>query len=155
MRIPKRRSYLGDAGYTFIEAVFQLIVFMLFAQIVILIIMWFTQFQTIDKMKDQINWELFVFDVNQYLLHSKEFELLSRGAGIKVNAHMFGEQKIYIIEKSEKHIRKASTLGGNEIMLGFVDSATFSVNGNELLLQVTMKNGVKRERIFIVPTTSK
>lgn len=149
-----RRKNLDEAGYTFIEAIFQLIVFMLFAQIFILIIMWFSQFQAIEKMKDQVNWELFVLDLNQYLLNTRQFELYRNGNGIKIDTLMSEEQKVYIIEKSEKHIRKASEKGGNEIMLGFVEQADFSVRGNELLLKVTMKNGVKRERIFIVPFTS-
>ena len=154
MCVKKNKIYLNERGYTLIESIFQLVVVMLFAQLIILIFMWFAQFQAIDKMKDDVNWELFVLDVHIYLENAREFRLVSPTA-IRVDTNIKNEQRIFIIEKSEKHIRKKSELGGNEIMLGYVDKAQFSVNGHELLLQVTMKNGATRERVFIVPITRK
>lgn len=145
-----------EGGFTFIEALFQLIVFTIFAQIIVLVFMWFNQFQTIDKMKDHINWELFVFDINNYLLNASEFSVYPSGVGFIVKASLYGEEKEYIIGKSSSYIRKTvATSGGYELMLVDVKNANFSLNGDKMILRVTMENGIERERTFIVPYISK
>ena len=145
-----------EGGFTFIEALFQLIVFTIFAQIIVLVFMWFNQFQTIDKMKDHINWELFVFDINNYLLNASEFSIYPSGVGFKVTADLYDVEKEYIIGKSSSYIRKTvASSGGYELMLVGVETAHFSLNGGKMILRVTMENGIERERTFIVPNISK
>lgn len=142
----------GERGYTMIEAIFQLVVLVLFAQIVFFIVHWFYDYQDVESMQHDVNWNLFALDLHENLAQMYQFEVIQNGNGIRFDVLEEGNYRTFIIEKSTNHIRKRSLLGGNEVMLGFVDTAHFDVVGHELHLEVAMKNGQERERIFIVPT---
>lgn len=144
---------LGERGYTFIEAFLQLFVLLLFAQLIFFIIQIFSTIQSFEERVYNIDYELFVYDLNQYLYNAIDFKAMNSGQALEITWLFEGEPKKYIIDKSEKHIRKTTAAGGNEVMLANVDEIKFSIRGHELNLQMVLKNGNKRERLFIVPIT--
>lgn len=140
-----------EQGYTFVEAIFQLVVLSLFAHFIFLIISWFSQVQNLESLQEDLNWELFVLDIREYLEQATEFRVINNGLAIQFNVDGDEGKRTFFIEKSKSYMRKRSLLGGNEIMLTYVESAAFRVKAHELYLKVKMSNGDERERVFIVP----
>ncbi|MER2191139.1 MAG: competence type IV pilus minor pilin ComGF [Solibacillus sp.] len=139
-------------GYTFVEAIFQLIIIVLFAHVMLFILLWFAQFQNIEAMQAELNWELFVIDVRDYLKEARQFNVINDGRAIRFQVVADGDLRSFIVEKSTTdHIRKRAPAGGNEIMLPYVKEINFAVISHELHMTLQMIDGQKRERIFIVP----
>lgn len=138
-------------GYTFVEALFQLMIALLFAHVITYIILWIAHIQKIETIQNDVNWELFVVDVREYVREAKHLTLIQNGQAMQFRVLDQGEERIFIIEKSPtNHVRKRSNLGGNEIMLPYVKKMTISMDSPTLNVQVEMLNGQKRERMFIV-----
>lgn len=142
----------NSRGYTFIESIFQLVVLILFAHVLVFIVLWFTQFQKIEVIQDELNWELFVIDIREYLERAQQFKIINNGQAIQFQVLDEGEIRVFIVEKSTtNHIRKRAPTGGNEIMLPYVREIMFTAFAHELHMTLQMVNGQKRERVFIVP----
>ncbi|MEG0471990.1 MAG: competence type IV pilus minor pilin ComGF [Solibacillus sp.] len=149
MRVNKRGEW-NEEGFTLLESIFQLIIFILFANLSLLIIFWFRDIITLEKMKDEVNWDLFIYDLNQYSGRSVTGKLNS---STSLQLELFGEEvgSYFIFDRSEVHIRKRSNLGGNEILLPYVDEWDLTVEGNEILVKVVMRDGTRRERRLVMP----
>lgn len=145
--------FLNDTrGYTLLEAIFQLLMLVIFAHLLVWILLWFTQFQQLEVMQDEVNWELFVVDVRTYLEQAQQVAVINNGQAIQFRVFEEGESRLLIVEKSTtNHIRKRVPMGGHEIMLPYANEIKFDLQFQELSMQVQMNNGQKRERIFIVP----
>lgn len=139
-----------EKGFTLIESLFHLVVFMLFSTISVFVILWSRDLQDLYRMKNDINWELFVYDVHQYNQNSASGELLSSE---KLRFEMLNDpdNRLFLIEKSTEHIRKRSNKGGNEIMLPNVQSLSYEQYGNEIRMKVVMSDGKLRERVLVTP----
>lgn len=139
-----------EKGFTLIESLFHLVVFMLFSTISVFVILWSRDLQDLYGMKNDINWELFVYDVHQYNQNSASGELLSSE---KLRFEMLNDpdNRLFLIEKSTEHIRKRSNKGGNEIMLPNVQSLSYEQYGNEIRMKVVMSDGKLRERVLVTP----
>lgn len=57
---------MNEKGYTLLEALFQLVVFVLVMQLVVLIMLWYAEMKTTVISDEQSKWELFVYDLNSY-----------------------------------------------------------------------------------------
>jgi competence protein ComGF len=139
-----------ERGFTLLESIFQLLIFILFASISLLIISWFRQIYVLDASKNDVNWELFIYDLLQYN------ELSTTGSVIgtkQLHLEMLDESdgRYFIFDKSDKHLRKTTNRGGNEIMLPNVKNWDLVVMGNELLIKVVMEDGTIRERKMVLP----
>lgn len=146
------RTKMNEQGFTLLETIFQLVVFVLFANVSLLLIFWFRDTITIEEMKDDVNWELFVYDLNQYNERALSGKLNS---SVSLQLELIGESERYFtFERSEHHIRKRSKKGGNEILLPYVDQWDLTVNGNEIFVKVVMKDGTRRERQLVMPLTN-
>lgn len=149
MHIIKMKIW-NEQGFTFLESIFQLMIFILFANISLLLIFWFRDIITLEKMKDEANWELFIYDLNQYNERSVRGKLTSTSS-IQMELLDAEDGSYFVFNRSELHIRKRSNLGGNEILLPYVDSWNLAVIGNELLVKVVMRDGTRRERRLVMP----
>lgn len=66
---------MNDKGYTLIEAIFQLVVFVLVSQLFVLIMLWFAEMKSTMLTDEQTKWELFVYDVNHSLQNVSAFAI--------------------------------------------------------------------------------
>ncbi len=143
----------NDRGYTLLESVFQLMVFMIFASISVLMIIWFRDLYNLEKMKEDVNWELFIYDINQYneqsisgsLVDNKTLQMI-----FLTDPNELGD-RVFNFKLSESHLYKSSKNGGYEIMLPFVKNWSLKVDGSTILMKVVMKDGTVRERSIIKP----
>ncbi len=148
MRVMKVKIW-NEQGFTFLESIFQLMIFILFANISLLLIFWFREIITLEKMTEEVNWELFIYDLNQYNERTLTGKLNS---STSLQLELIDEaDRYFIFDRSEFHIRKRSNLGGNEILLPYVDLWSLTVDGNELLVKVVMRDGKRRERRLVMP----
>lgn len=148
------RQTLNERGFTLLESLFQLTVFVLFTGISALILIWVRDLQQLEMMKDEVNWELFVYDLHQYNMNSASGRVLSYN---RLQLEMLNdpEERLFVFDKSEQHLRKRSNKGGNEIMLPFVEKWELAVDENEVNMRVVMKNGTKRKRDIVLPLPPK
>ena len=149
MRVIKIKKW-NERGFTLLESIFQLIIFILFANISLLLIFWFRDIIMLEKMKDEANWDLFIYDLNQYNERSVTGKLNS-ATSIQMELLDAEDGKYFIFNRSERHILKHSNLGGNEILLPYVRAWSLTVDGNELLVKVVMQDGTRRERRLVMP----
>ena len=56
----KKQIIKNEHGFTLLESLFQLVVFVLFASISLLIFIWIRDIHQLEKMNDDVNWEFFV-----------------------------------------------------------------------------------------------
>lgn len=146
-----RRKVLNEQGYTLIESIFQLMVYVVFSSFFILLILWTTQFQNATFAKEQTEWELFVQDLLSYIAEGDLVQVINEGSGIRV---FRGDQAIDI-EKYEKFIRKQVNELGHEPMLTNVKTVHFILNESYLTIQVEFENGIHKERQVYVPVLQK
>lgn len=144
----KQRS--NERGFTLLESLLQLIVLVLFTSISVLLILWAKDIQNIDQIKHDINWELFVYDLQQYNQNSLSGAVLSSKL-IKFEPANDAENREFFFELPGNHIRKRSNKGGNEIMLPFAKQLHFEQQGSEILMKVVTEDGKLRERILVLP----
>lgn len=149
MRVIKIKKW-NEQGFTLLESIFQLIIFILFANISLLLIFWFRDIITLEKMKGEVNWDLFIYDLNQYNERSVSGKLNST-TSIQMELLNAEDGRYFVFDRSEYHILKHSNLGGNEILLPYVKAWNLTVDNNELLVKVVMRDGTWRERRLVMP----
>lgn len=144
----------NERGFTLLESLFQLTVFTLFSAISLLLLLWVRDLQQLETMKDEVNWELFVYDLHQYNMNSASGRVLNSNM-LQLEILNDPEERLFVFDKSEEHLRKRSNKGGNEIMLPFVEKWELEIVENEVNMRVVMNNGTKRERDLVLPLPPK
>ena len=144
----------NERGFTLLESLFQLTVFTLFSAISLLLLLWVRDLQQLEMMKDEVNWELFVYDLHQYNMNSASGRVLNSNM-LQLEILNDPEERLFVFDKSEEHLRKRSNKGGNEIMLPFVEKWELEIVENEVNMRVVMKSGTKRERDLVLPLPPK
>ena len=138
---------LNERGYTFVEALLQLVVTGLFASFFIIVTIWTGYFHGTAFTKEHTEWELFVHDLLQYMTYSQHVEVINNGKGIRIMQH---EQFVHV-ETYKTLIRKRVDGQGHEPMLMNVRTVEFVQDGTKLTLIVEFLNGLRKERQFVVP----
>ena len=59
---------MNEKGYTLLEALFQVVVFVILSHVFILIMLWYSEMKSTVFAVEQTKWELFVYDVNTYFV---------------------------------------------------------------------------------------
>lgn len=144
------KSPSNEHGFTLLESLLQLIVLVLFSSISILIILWVCEIQDINQIKHEVNWELFVLDMQQYNQNSLSGRVVSTGL-LALKPANDEENRTFFFESPNEHIRKRSNQGGNETMLPFVKQLQYEQLGNEIVMKVVTEDGKLRERILVLP----
>lgn len=134
-----------ESGFTLIEALFQLLLLGIFANLIVLLIAQFFELTSIKDTRIEADWEICVTDINQYFTVDSFINLSDDGLTVSV----IKNDEIFEIRFFNQTLWKRDKRG-NETLLAGVKDARFSLNGNELLLTATLENDVKKERIFIV-----
>ncbi|MEO4052402.1 competence type IV pilus minor pilin ComGF [Solibacillus sp. CAU 1738] len=135
----------NDAGFTFFEALLQLVVLLIFSQLLLLIVLSIPRFDSTEVLVD-LNWELFINDLQKYVLVADEIQVRNNGDELLI---VQGEQKNYISQSNE--MIRTQLNSGNEVLFVGVESIQFQENDNEIKLVAQLLDGREKERIFIVP----
>lgn len=140
-----------EKGYTFIESLFQLIIFITFAQLFILFFLWKAPIeQHYTNMSDGA-WELFALDFQASIVDVNEFHVHQGGRGIQ----FVTDRGRIDIEQRNTMIRKAIDGQGHIPFLTNVHSVYFTLNDFVVSVTVTMLDGTRKERDFAIGFTSK
>ena len=134
-----------ECGFTLIEALFQLLFLVIFANIIGFLIAEFFDLTSIKDERIEADWEICVTDISRYVTVDSFIKLSGDGLAVSVTTN----KQQYDIRFLNQTLWKREK-GGNETLLTGVKDARFSLNGNELVLTAKLENGVEKERIFIV-----
>ncbi|QUW22260.1 ComGF family competence protein [Sporosarcina sp. Marseille-Q4063] len=141
----------AENGYTFIESLFQLIVFVTFAHLFVLFFLWKAPIeQQYTNMSDGA-WELFALDLQASIVDVKEFNVHLGGRGIR----FITDRGQIDIGQSNSMIRKTIDGQGHVPFLTNVYSVYFTVNDPVVSVTVTMHDGTRKERDFAIGFNSK
>ena len=136
----------ADSGFTFFEALLQLVVLLIFSQLITFIILSIPRFDTTEALVD-LNWELFINDFQKYFLAADDVSVRNNGEELKI----VKEDQYYFISQSNEMIRVRLN-AGNEVLFVGVQSIQFYSNDYEITLIAHLLDGREKERTFIVPS---
>ncbi|WP_277587468.1 competence type IV pilus minor pilin ComGF [Psychrobacillus antarcticus] len=135
-----------QAGYTLLEGILHLAVFMLFAQVLAGTMWWLTNTESKVTDTTEIEWALFIQYVDTYLTEVSSIKVHENASGITIKQ----EEINYRVEFSKNLIRKIKNLDGHEQMLVNVKSLFVEMEGNSLRMKVNFLNDVEKEHVFYV-----
>ena len=142
-------------GYTLINALYNLAVFIIMSKILtIMFIVYFQNVSLIDD-RDEMEWQLFVKDLNIYFERSHSVYIDNLGKTVYFMDPMARNKIEYKIQIRDQHIARASIIGGHEIILPYVSHARFYLKNGILRIEAIMRSGEIREREFVVATYKK
>ena len=146
----------NSGGYTLINALYNLAVLIIMSQILIIIfIVYFQNLSLVDE-RDEMEWQLFVKDLNIYFERSHSVYIGDNlGKTVYFMDPMARNKIEYKIQIRDRHIVRASIVGGHEIILPYVLHARFYLNDGIIRLEAVMRSGKIREREFVVATFKK
>lgn len=144
------RNILTNKGYTLIDALFQLLVLMLFSQIIFFYTLWIKDSERLFLQSEEEEWELFSLDVEQFLINIKYIEEQANQNGIRIMQN--GVE--YDVEFSGTQIRKQKNRLGHEPMLLHITKGKFQYIGSKLTIIVEFENGMTKERMYEVLLSS-
>nr|WP_106779857.1 competence type IV pilus minor pilin ComGF [Lysinibacillus timonensis] len=140
-------------GYTLPEALFQLVVFYLLAQLLIVIYFWLDKLNDSYFMNEEIAWEIFVNDFQNYLNNVVTIQVT--GYNDKVELEYANSTRKIQIGQSKDIIRKQVDNVGNVPMFIGIQNLKFELHNHELHMTVRFQNGRLKERTFFVQIVTK
>ncbi|MEK5332319.1 competence type IV pilus minor pilin ComGF [Lysinibacillus sp. FSL W8-0992] len=142
---------MNEKGYTLLEALFQLIVFVLVCHVLILIILWAANMKATMMTDEQTKWELFVFEMNTYLTNATTPITIRRD---QKRLTLKTLNTLHHFDCYRNMIRDQVN-GGHVPMLIGINKCQFQFNNNELTIAVEFPSGLKKERTYYVPIFEK
>jgi competence protein ComGF len=144
------RLLLTSRGYTFIDAILQLSVLMLFSQLILFYSVWFKQVERHFFHAEPIEWEIFSLDIESYvsIVTTMGEQLNQNGIRFVKNGEEFD------IECYQSSIRKQKNRLGHEPMLTGLNSCKVLLIGDQVIIQVVFENGRNEERTYEVSISS-
>ncbi|WP_075618073.1 competence type IV pilus minor pilin ComGF [Paenisporosarcina indica] len=140
------RYVLTNRGYTLVDAIIQLVVLLLFSQLLMFYYVWFNQIENNFVLTEEIEWEMFALDMESYLSSVTTLEEQEDRTGIRFTKD--GQE--FDIECSSTVIRKQKFRLGHEIMLTGIKLCKLEVLQDQVVVQVEFSNGGKEVRTFEV-----
>lgn len=140
------RYVLTSKGYTLVDAIIQLVVLLLFSQLLLLYYVWFNQIEKNFVLMEEIEWEMFSLDMESYLSNVTTLDEQVNQTGIRFTK----DAQEYDIECSSTVIRKQKFQLGHEIMLTGIKLCKLKVAQDQVIVQVELSNGRKEVRTFEV-----
>ncbi|ALS78856.1 competence type IV pilus minor pilin ComGF [Planococcus kocurii] len=135
---------LDEKGFSFLTAIFDLLVLLLMLPLIVLFFGFAIGFAK-DLDPHRAEWQLFAIDLQSYLNHSDAIEIINGGSGIRI-AQM-GEE--FDIELYTDMIRKQKNRKGHEVMLTRVRQSHFTLVGNKLKVQTEFLSGNTEEAEYV------
>jgi len=141
---------MNERGYTLLEAMLQLVVFVLIAHLVVFIMLWFAEMKITVLSDEQSKWELFVYDLNTYVNDISSFEIRKDQKRITFQA----ADTVHNID-CYRNIIRDQVNGGHVPMLVGINKCQFRYEKDMLTVAVELPSGIKKERTFYVPVFKK
>ena len=135
-----------QSGYTLLEGILHLAVFMLFAQVLAGTMWWLTNTEANLTDTTETEWALFIQYVDTYLTEVDSIVVHENSRGVTIRK---GETS-YKVESYNNLIRKQKNWDGHEQMLLNVESLFVERQGNSLQMKVDFINEIKKEHVFYV-----
>ncbi|WP_107841694.1 competence type IV pilus minor pilin ComGF [Metasolibacillus meyeri] len=136
----------NQRGFTFLEALFQLVALLLLAKLLLLMILYMSPLYQ-NNFVQEAAWEMFIVDLQNFMVQADEVAIRNGGAEILIAQGNIRRS----ISKSNETIRMRLN-AGNEILFVGIQSLNFRKINNELVLNVELTDGTIEERTFIVPS---
>lgn len=136
----------NQRGYTLIESLFQLAIFAVFVQLLVLFFLWKSPIEKQYSSMTNTAWELFVVDMQAALIDVHKFDIHANSRGLQ----LVNNRGVIDIEQNHNVIRKKVDGLGHVPFLTDVQSTIFTFDGTTLLIDVTMLDGTRKERDFAV-----
>ncbi|ETT82241.1 competence type IV pilus minor pilin ComGF [Viridibacillus sp. FSL R5-0477] len=135
------------SGYTLADALLQLMVLILFSQLFMIFYPWYEESNRSFHQRQEIEWELFTYDLQSYLLDIKTI-----GIGANANLHIGKDNRSLAINRSSAVVRMQKEGQGSEPMLMNVYEIQFfiDVNRTTLTTKVLFTNGLRKEKDFVI-----
>jgi len=140
------RNILTNGGYTLIDALFQLLVLLLFSHLIFFYSMWMKDSEGMFLTTVQEEWELFSLDFESYILGIQSIEEQANQNGVR----LIKDGVEYDVELSGSLIRKQKNRLGHEPMLLHIKRAKFQVKESTVTLLVEFENDMIKERTYEV-----
>lgn len=131
----KRFVYQNNRGYTLVEALIALTVFMTCAASFPLIYDAVYRIVETSKSEKNTEWEIFIVQLRNELHKSSNWHVVSG------KLHYGVEGSITSISQYEDKLRRQINGQGHEVMLQNVKKAAFALEGGKLYIHVTFQNG--------------
>ena len=135
-----------QSGYTLLEGILHLAVFMLFAQVLAGTMWWLTKTEANVTDTTETEWALFIQYVDSFLTEVDFIVVYENSRGITIGK----DQISYRVESYKNLIRKIKNLVGHEQMLFNIESLFVEMEGNSLRMKVDFLNGIEKEHVFYV-----
>lgn len=138
------REILGnERGYSLVESLFHLLLFCLFTQLVYWFFIWQGAIEeTVIDQPEDIEWELFIADLQRSLQGVERVSVYFGNAGINYKK---GTEEIDI-HMRDTVLRKQKHHEGHIPLLYHVRSIHFTFNGTTLEVRARLLNGKVKER---------
>lgn len=146
MCVPYQMKIRDQSGYTLLEGILHLAVFMLFAQVVAGTMWWMTNAEANVTDTTETEWALFIQYADSYLTEVDSIAVHDNSKGITIEKN---EMK-YKLESYQNVIRKTKNMDGHEHMLVNIESFFVEVIGNSLRIRVVFLNDLEKEHVFYV-----
>ncbi|MFC5540254.1 MAG: competence type IV pilus minor pilin ComGF [Bacilli bacterium] len=132
-------------GFTLIEALFHLLTFTLLAQLILAIYLLIQQWNDTFLADEQIKWEIFIQDFQQYLIDIEDVYWMANSLYI-----VESPSKTLKINKISDVIRLQVNGQGYVPLLIGIQNAEFVISDNLLTVKVRFLNGIEKERTLFV-----
>jgi competence protein ComGF len=136
----------NEAGYSLLEALFQMLIMGMLLQFIVLFFFWKAP---IDRQLEdyyETEWELFTIDLQKLLVEVEDFNVLYGNRAISFT----NERGEIEIGQNNSVIRKRINTTGHIPLFTHVSSVQFTYEGHEMNVEVTMLDGKTRERRFAI-----
>ncbi|OEC03236.1 hypothetical protein GY31_02990 [Lysinibacillus sphaericus] len=141
---------MNDKGYTLLEALIQMVVFVLVCHVFILIILWALTIKTSIMTDEHSKWELFVFEMSTNLANATSLSVRQNQRTI-----MLQTANTWQYFDCYHNMIRQRVNGGHVPMLVGINNCQFQMSGNELTIAVEFPSGLKKERTYFVPIIEK
>lgn len=147
MRRCKQCAIVNNQGYTLLEALFHIIVFGLAVQLVLLVLLWMQQMNSTFFTNEQVAWELFAQDVQNYFDNAETITLSEDSRSLDVH---YASGSMSRINQSGDVLRLRKDHEGNIPLLMGIQKVSFEWHEPFLSIEADFLSGIKKERRFIV-----
>lgn len=137
-----------EAGYTLLEAILQIVVFALFAQLFVLFFYWKAPIERQYQTRSNVQFEMFAADFQEAIALVESIEVIRAGDGIRFQT----DRGIITIEERNQVIRKTVDGQGHVPLMTEIVRTNFKLQYPALHVEVVMQDGSEMERDFIVGT---
>lgn len=150
MHRSKRRLIHNNRGFTLLEALFSMSVFLLLSHILLIVLFWIHQMNITHFTNEETAWELFVYDIQQLFTNVQEVKLSSESSTLELSYTNSSEVKK--INQSSDVLRLLINNHGNTPLLVGIQNVRFDWDGRFITISVIFINGIEKERRFFVQT---